>query len=82
MGFSADTLQTDKVDWACVFMAEYHVIIWSDYDVLCLDTSGYVTAGNSRAARGYQNSVGTRHCNLQSKHDETVLLDIRQCIVL
>jgi hypothetical protein len=43
--------------------------------VLCLDTLGYVTAGNSRPARVYQNSVGTYHCHLQSRFDETKYME-------
>ena len=43
------------------------VIIRSDYDMSCLDTLGYVMPGNSRLARGYQDSVGTRHSHLQSR---------------
>jgi hypothetical protein len=70
------------VDGAWGFMADYRVIMRSDYKVLCLYNSGYVTAGNSRVARGYENSVGTHHRHLQSRINETVLLDIRQCTSL
>jgi hypothetical protein len=66
-----DTLKTDWVDGAWEFMANDRVIMRSDYNVLCLDTWGYVTARNSRLARGYQNSVGTYHYYLQSRIDET-----------
>ena len=54
----------------------------TDYNVLCLDASGYVTTGNSGMARGFQDSVGTHHSHFQSRIDETVLLDITQCILL
>jgi hypothetical protein len=77
-----DNLKKDRVDGAWDFMADYRVIMRSDYNVLCLYTSGYVKEGNRRLAREYQNSVGTHHCNLQSRHDETVPIDIRQCISL
>ena len=70
------------VDEAWMFMADYRVIMQTDYNIFCLDASGYVTTGNSRVASGYQNSVRTYHCHLQSRIDETVLLDIRQCILL
>jgi hypothetical protein len=61
-----DNLKIDWMDGAWRFMANGLVIMRSDYNVLCLDTVGYVTVGNSRLARGYQNSVGTYHCHLQS----------------
>ena len=77
-----DNLKKDRVDEAWDFMANYRVIMRCDYNVLCLYTSGYVTEGNSRLARGYQNSVRTHHCHLHSRIDETVLLYIRQCILL
>jgi hypothetical protein len=54
-----------------VFMTDNRVIMRNDYSVLCLDTVGYVTAGNSRLASGYKISVGTYHCHLQSGIDET-----------
>jgi len=52
-------------------LADDHVIMRSDYSLLCLDTSEYVTEGKSRAVRDYQNSAGTHHSHLQSRHDET-----------
>jgi len=70
------------VDGAWMFMADYRVIMQTDYNVLCLDASGYVTTENGRVAREYQNSVRTHHCHLQSRIDEAVLLDIRRCILL
>ena len=63
-----------------MFMADYRVKMQSDYNVLCPDASGYVTTGNSGIARRYQDSVGTHHNHLQSRIDETVLID-RQCIL-
>jgi hypothetical protein len=51
-------------------MADYRVIMQTDYNVLCLDTSGYVTTGNRPVAGGYQNSVGTHQYHLQSRIDE------------
>jgi hypothetical protein len=61
-------------------VADCRVTMRSDYNVLCLDISSYVSIGKSRLVRGYQNSVGTHHCNFQSRINETVLLDTRQCI--
>jgi len=63
-------------------MADYHTIMQIDYNVSCLYTSSYVTTGNDRLVGGYHNSVGTHHSHLQSRVDETVLIDIRQCISL
>jgi hypothetical protein len=64
--------------WGVGFMADYCMIMQTDYNVSCPDTTDYVTAGNSRLARGCQNSIGTHHYHLQSRHDEPVLLDTRQ----
>jgi len=61
-------------------MADYRVTILSDYNVLCLDTSSYVTTGNSRLVSGCKYCVGTHQYHLQSRINETVLLDTRQCI--
>jgi len=78
-----DNLKKKKwVDGMWMFMADYRVIMQTDYNVLCLDTVGYVTTGNIRVARGYQNSVRTHHCHFQSRIDERILLDIRQSILL
>jgi len=41
-------------------MADDRVIQRSDCNVSCLDSSGSVTAGNSRTVSEYQNSVGTQ----------------------
>ena len=62
------------------FMANDRLIMRSDCNVSCLDTLGYVTAGNSRLARGYQNSVGTHHSHLQNRIDETKYMET--CILL
>jgi len=56
-------------------MAGDPVIQRSDYNVSCVDTSCYVTAGKSRAVREYQNSVGTHHHNLQSRIGETIHME-------
>jgi hypothetical protein len=57
-------------------MAGDPVIQRSDYNVSCLDTSSYVTAGKSRVVREYQNSVGTHHRHLQSRVGETVHMEM------
>jgi len=80
--FRADTLKKDWVDGAWGLMADYCMIMQTDYNVSCPDTTDYVTVGNSRLAGGYQNSVGTHHRHLRSRFNETVLLDIRQWISL
>jgi len=56
-------------------MADDRVIQRSDYNVSCLDSSGSVTAGKSRAVSEYQNSVGTQHWYLQSRIDETMHME-------
>jgi hypothetical protein len=64
-------------------MADDRLIQRSDYNVSCLDTSGYVTAGNSRVVSEYQKyqiSVGTYHSHLQSRIDETIHMET--CISL
>jgi hypothetical protein len=62
-----DNLKIYWVDGVWEFMANDRVKTRSDYNVLCLDTVGYVTAGNSRLASGYQNSVGTHHCHFRAE---------------
>jgi hypothetical protein len=62
------------------FMVKDRLIMRSDYNVSCLDTLGYVTVGNSRLARGYQNYVGTNHSHLQSRIDEIKYME--KCISL
>ena len=62
------------------WMADGRVIHRSDYNVSCLDTAGYVTAGNSPVVSQYQTSVGTHHCHLQSRIDETI--HMKTCISL
>jgi len=62
------------------FMANDRFIMQSDYNVSCLHTVGYVTTGNSRLAKGYQNSVGTHHSHLQNRIDETKYMET--CISL
>ena len=62
-------------------MANDRVIMRSDFNVSCLDTLGYVMPGNSRLARGYQDSVGTRHSHLQSRIDEkNIWKGVSHCI--
>ena len=53
------------------FQADDGVIMLSDYSLLCLYTSGYVTEGKSRVVSDYHNSAGTHHSHFQSRHDET-----------
>jgi hypothetical protein len=79
-GVLVDTLNMGWVDGAWGFMAGDRVIMRSDYNVLCLETSGYVTAGNSQVARGYRNSVGSYHCHFQSRIDDTKYMET--CILL
>ena len=62
------------------FMLNDRLIRRSDYSVSCLDTLGYVTAGNSRRARGYQNSVGIHHSHIQSRIDETKHME--KCVLV
>ena len=45
-------VQTDREDGAWGFMADDRVVIRTDYSVLCLDISGYVTAVNGRLVSG------------------------------
>jgi hypothetical protein len=56
-------------------MDDDRVIQRSDYNVSCQDTSSCVTAGNSRLARRYQNSIGTHHSHLQSSIVETIQME-------
>ena len=67
----ADRMETtntsDWVDAAWMFMANDLVMQWSDYNVSCLDTLGYVTTGNSRLTRRYQNDVGTHHSHFRAE---------------
>ena len=63
-------------------MADYRVTVRSDYNVLCLYNSSYVTTGNSRVVSGCKYCVGTHQYHLQSGVNETVLVDIIQCILL
>ena len=61
-------------------MANDGLIMRSVYNVSCLYTLRYVTAGNSRLARVCQNSVETQHSHLQSRTDETKYME--KCISL
>ena len=47
-----DVVQTDREDGAWGFMADDRVVIRTDFSVLCLDISGYVTAVNGRLVSG------------------------------
>jgi hypothetical protein len=67
--YEVDTLRIDWMDAVWGFKYNDRLIMWSDYNVSCQDTLGYVTAGNSRLARGHQNSIGTHHSHLQSRID-------------
>jgi hypothetical protein len=77
-----ENLKEDRVDGAWGLTADYHVTLRSDYNVLCLYTSSYVTTGNSRVVSECKSCVGTHQYHLQSRINETVLLDTRQCISL
>ena len=53
-------------------MVDYGVVMRSDCNVSCLDTSGYVTAGNIRLARGYPCFVGKNDNNRQGTNKVTI----------
>ena len=58
--------------WCVGFMADDRVVMRSDCSVSCLDTSGYVTAGNSRLVRGYMCFVGKNDTHLQGTNNVTI----------
>ena len=60
-------------------MVDERMIMRNDFDLLCLATSGYVTAGKSRVVSDYQNSEGTYQSDLQSRHDEKIYME--NCIL-
>ena len=75
-----DSLKINWVEAAWGFMANDRIIMRCDYNVSCIDISGYVTAGNSRLARECQTSVGTHHSHLHSRIDETK--HVETCILV
>ena len=77
-----DTLNIDCADavWILWLMIRWY----SEVNTKCcvyVHTLGYVTAGNSRLARGYQNSVGTHHSHLQSRiAEKNIWKRVSHCI--
>ena len=53
-------------------MADYVVVMRSDCNVSCLDTSGYVTAGNSRLVSGYLCFVENNDTHPQGTNSVTI----------
>ena len=53
-------------------MADDRVVMRSDCVVSCLDTYGYVTAGNRRLVSGYLCFVGNNETHLQGTNNETM----------
>jgi hypothetical protein len=59
-------------DRAWGFMTEDRVVMRSECNVSCLDTSGYVTAGNSQLVSGYVCFVGKNDTHITGTNNMTI----------